>query len=115
MATAGGLLMATAGDQSRLLREAWPRRLNVAKYWLLIGLGGTRLHLPLLTGLCSRPACGVHPYATARAELANGEDNVLSRVSVNLLCVGLYQIYSVNSENNAIMALCSPVARYLLQ
>ena len=38
LATAGGLLMATAGDQSRLLREAWPRRLNVAKYWLLIGL-----------------------------------------------------------------------------
>ena len=29
----------------------------------------------------SRPACGVHPYATARAsdELANGEDDVLSR------------------------------------
>jgi len=48
MATAGGLLMATAGDQSRLIREAWPRRLNVAKYWLLIGLGATRLHLPLL-------------------------------------------------------------------
>ena len=25
-------------DQSRLLREAWPRQ-HVAKYWLLIGLG----------------------------------------------------------------------------
>jgi len=30
--------VATDADQSRLLREAWPRQ-HVAKYWLLIGLG----------------------------------------------------------------------------
>jgi len=37
--------VATDADQSRLLREAWPRQ-HVAKYWLLIGLGPGLSYLP---------------------------------------------------------------------